>query len=206
MKTILSIALTCLISQATFAQEGNKNSVSVDLLRGLTMEQEVYRWLFQYERAINRNFSGVIAFETGQFEHYSKTESSVSTGQVYNSEEYTVSGNMLLVEARYYPFTKNKVAPRGFFLGTYFKNYWLKEQISSNDDSKSFQKNHSLSAIGLDFGYQMFSGLFMMEPVLGFGTAWHSGIGEDSRVDRQMGGFESSNYSIRLAINIGVCF
>lgn len=208
LTTILFFSLNNpLIAQEENTEKQDKNSISVDLFRGLTRDADIYQWMIQYERAINNKFSVVAAYEFGQYEHYSKTTTPVSPnpGATSTDEEYKVGGNMLLIEGRYYPLNKNRIAPRGFFVGTYFKHFWLEEEFVI-DDQNEFTKSQTIKAFGADIGYQFFNDWFMIEPVLGFGGGTNSGVGDDERIDSQMASFELTNYSLRFAVNIGVCF
>lgn len=192
-------------TQSIKSNVSSKNNISVDVIRGLVNEESLYRWMIQYERVLSEHFSAVLAYEFGQYENYSK-QIIAPSGSILFSEEYFVKGSMLLLEGRYYPFTKNKNAPRGFFVGTYFKNFWLKESMVSDNKEQEFNKKQNIGALGFDVGYQFFKSWFMLEPVLGFGTAWDSGIGQDKRIDSKLFSYEAANYSLRLGLNIGVCF
>lgn len=202
-----SLNNTVIAQEEKETKHKDKNSISVDIFRGLTRDADIYRWMIQYERAINDKFSVVAAYEFGQYEHYSKTTTPVlpSQGNTTTDEEYKVGGNMLLIEGRYYPFNKNRIAPRGFFVGSYFKHFWLQEEFVKSNEV-GFTKSQTIKAFGVDFGYQFFKNWFMIEPVLGFGGGTNSGVGKDESIDSQMTSFELTNYTLRFAVNIGVCF
>lgn len=206
MKKIYLIALSLVLSFPIVGQEVAKNVIVVDVIRNLVSLGGTYRWMGQYERALNDKFTAVVALEAGEYGSYSQKTIPLNGGAIQVNEEYSLKGNMLLLEGRFYPFRKNKVAPRGFFVGTYFKNYWLKERLDHLDEEYRFSKKENIQAWGIDVGYKMFNSWFVLEPVIGFGTIWNSGVGEDSRLNQQMLNFQESDYSMRLALNIGVCF
>ena len=194
-----------------FAQEEEKerkrkNSLSADLARPILSDRDVDFRQFTYERAISDKFSALIGFGTGQYGSGSRQTINLGTGATVVEEEYAVNGNSLLLEGRFYPFRTKKVAPRGFFCGSYIKNYWLTEENKSIDASKVFKKKHQLAAFGIDMGYQFGKSWFLFEPVLGFGGTSSTELGEDSRADPRFSKFEASNYSVRFGLNVGICF
>jgi hypothetical protein len=202
---LLVLSICGIQAQEEKAAKKYQNCISYDVFRGLISGEDIYRRQFSFERAINEKFSALIGYETGQFEF-----GSISVGPSFSNlsttEEYTVKGSALLLEGRFYPFRKGRESPKGFFLGSYFKQYWLEERNVSDDVLREFEKKHSLSVFGLDMGYKFGKRWFMIEPLLGFGIASSSEIGEDPRIDPTFSNYEPSNYSVRIGINIGVCF
>ena len=210
MKDVLLILITIVLSLSTIGQENeerrHRNSISVDLARPILTNKDANFRLFTYERAISDKFSALVGFGTGKYANGSVQSTNIGTGSSSIEEEYIVEGPSLLLEGRFYPLTSKKIAPRGLFVGTYFKNFWLTEDNITLDPARTYSKKHQLRVLGIDMGYQFGKSWFLFEPVLGFGGTSSNELGKDPRADSQFSKFEASNYSVRFGLNIGVCF
>ena len=206
MKNLLLIFVVVYSCVSSFAQDDrkHKNSISLDLARPILARNGHFQ--FTYERAITDKFSALIGFGRGQYASGSTTSINFGSGSSVTEEEYLVDGSSLLIEGRFYPLTKKKVAPRGLFIGTYFKNFWLTEENKSIDPTLVFTKKHQLNVFGIDMGYQFGKSWFLFEPVLGFGGTSSTDLGNDYRANPQFSEFEPSNYSVRFGLNVGICF
>lgn len=199
MKYLLSLSLLIVLSINSIAQE-DKNTIAFDFFRPLISDPEINRFLITYERALNEKFTALIGFETGNYEHSSMT---INNDPIIL---YTVEGSGLLLEGRFFPFFQKKEAPRGLFVGAFFKNYWLNEKNTNDNPEYDFEEKQSVQALGIGIGYKFFKGWFILEPVLGFGKTWSSGLGEDDRISPIFPDVDLSTYSLRAAISVGVCF
>lgn len=202
------LLLICLLPLVSIlAQESDakatfpKNNLRIDPLRTVLSDEELYRWQISYERSISDKISVLMGYEKGQFEVGTIRSNFIPT------EEYTIKGNSFLAEGRYYFDGTVEGVQEGFFVGAYYKQYWLTElNRNSIDESQSFEKEHALSVVGIDVGYKFAIKYFLFEPIAGYGVASSTQIGKDNRINSSFGNFQSADYTPRIGLNIGVYF
>lgn len=171
-----------------------------------------------YERSLNKSFSAVISGEAGTY----LTGSTTGGGA---NETYSLSGYGVMGELRYYPFTKNKPAPIGFFIGGHLRYRAMHENYtgpdytgtnSSNPPSSqapqiTVENKGSLTDYGLSIGYKIKSknGSFVFEPLIGYGIGIVNGFSSAERVRIDPFYIEPINEFInvfRLQLSVGFVF
>ena len=153
-----------------------KNAISTNTT-GIALQ----RGDLSYERAIANDFSLCATVEFGIYNSGQGTSgSTMGGGSVY--ERYKLSGVGFLVEGRYYPIEKRKLAPRGFFTGVYYKQTFLRETFESHSVT-TVDDNYQAGGIGLDVGYKLGKKHFMFEPLIGYAINWNNGVGSNPKLD-----------------------
>jgi hypothetical protein len=100
-------SISCLVCSLVFVLysvnvRGQSNVIKVDAFKMVSG-----RYQIAYERKISDFFTAEISLEYGLF----------ATGNINGTRDYTLSGTIASVELRYFPFSKSKRAPLGFFIG-----------------------------------------------------------------------------------------
>jgi hypothetical protein len=166
-----------------------------------------YRNNLFYERSINKYISLGFDIENGRYE-YSTTTS--LGGSIEN--EYQITGWGFTPEIRIYPMGKNKNAPKGFFIGSYFKYYVLKDKYSKESSTKydleMIYTNNDLSAYGFGFdaGYKLGRRNFIFEPLLGYAFGKTINFVKDPRNKHSIDPFPVWTIFLRIEARIGFCF
>ncbi len=159
-----------------------------------------YSYAVSYERALNKNLSLRMGIEYG---HFFITEM-ISPSYTY---EMHYIGFAFTPEARVYPFTfneENSQAPMGFFLGAFFKQYFITERYFSKSDDNIFENKGTASGGGIDLGYKFGTDYFAFEPLIGYGNGTQYGLGKDPIVVPKLDGFLWP--LIRIELNFGIYF
>ncbi len=124
-----------------------------------------------YERTFNKHISVLLIFEAGKY-NYGTTQS----GQGDQRIVMLTKGWGLMPEARYYPFTKHKPAPDGFFTAVYFRYRSLTETYNganylNRKDTISVITKGNAYHYGIDVGYKLTAGNVLLEILYGLGIA-----------------------------------
>jgi hypothetical protein len=206
MKKFFIFKVFVLITLSVNSQEF-KNSIATNGIGILgRIVAPTYRNNLFYERTINNTISIGFDVEYGRYE-YSTTETS---GSIQN--EYQITGWGFSPELRIYPFGKINNAPKGFFLGSYFKYYLLKDKYSEYNstsyDLEMIYSNNDLSAYGFGFdtGYKFGGSNFIFEPLLGYAFGKTSNFVMDSRNKLTDDPFPIWTLFLRIEARIGFCF
>jgi hypothetical protein len=206
MKIINKILLLILFTGASMSAQ--YVSPRVDLIGILARDLKVFRPSLEY--AFHKNLSVNVAYENGKFESGTKQVNFATPMEVYSVKGYGGVG-----EFRYYPFTKERRAPAGFFVGPYFGYRNISERYTGDDARLSTNLNSVPADIttqgiryqyGAAIGYKGHIGVFALETVFGFGGAniqWSLPNDRDRLEDIY---FDSGgdNLSLRLEINLGL--
>jgi len=207
MKKIL-IILFIFPSAIIYCQE-YKNTIMTNGLGilGRLFSTSTYRNDLCYERKISKLFTISFDIEQGRYE-YSTDEQ--LTGTIL--EELDRTGFGFSPEIRLYPFNKTRIAPKGFFMGAYYKYYFLSEKyysLNSNTNQLDLIVNNSkgsASGFGFDLGYKFGKDWFICEPLIGYAFGNSSGLGQDTRIDPDFRDFEDWTIFLRIEVRIGICF
>ena len=148
------------------------HSFSVDAFKGLIHTQRAFKPM--YERSLGKNFSGALSFEIGQYSKGGPTQSA-------RNDRYKLTGFGFMPQFRYYPFTKKRPAPFGFFLGTHLRYRRMDEHYSEVGLKVNTKGN--LYDFGANIGYKFFIGIFNLEILLGKGIMWGNFDAPNSRSD-----------------------
>jgi hypothetical protein len=111
-------------------------------------------------------------------------------------------------EARYYPFTKRKPAPLGFFVGAHYRYRILQEEY--HDNGINITSHGHAHDIGLNAGYKVGAGRFIFDFLAGYGAGggkWTSSTGDRSMIDSFFrDDFTDFTNFIRLEASVGFTF
>ena len=138
-----------------YSQTKHYKAISINALPLIDPYTSIVQPSFEF--SINRSFSVGLSLEIGKF--YS---SSINDNQVAD-----MSGWGFMPQLRYYPFTKNKPAPFGFFIGTHLRyrileeNYYL-DNVDISTDARTFDAGGCL-------GYKILLGPLNFEFLFGGG-------------------------------------
>jgi hypothetical protein len=133
-----------------------------------------------YERSFSKHLSFAINYENAEY-------ASGTTGSLNSQTKvYSLTGWGIIPEARFYPLTKKKQAPRGFFLGLHYRYRELSENYTGKDFSTmqaslfssptapspnlDITTKATASNYGLTIGYKFNAGPIILEPLFGFGS------------------------------------
>jgi hypothetical protein len=164
-----------------------------------------------FERTFGNNLSLLATFETGKYQ-------SATSGNLKSQKEvYFIKGWGVMSEIRYYPFTKRKIAPLGFFLGLHCRYRIISESFT---DSKIINSSpvYADTAItnegtifdyGLNFGYKIPLGRLGIDILMGYGNSSGSWKSENNR--NMIDSFHRMNFDdfqnrFRFEIAIGYVF
>jgi hypothetical protein len=114
------------------------------------------------ERSFGRHFSALLTFESARY----------ATGERNQQEVYKLSGYGFIPEVRYYPFTGNKPAPLGWFVGGAFRYASLKEAYAP----AGVQLTGRVINAGLNAGYKFNHQQALIEVLTGYGAGQLSGL------------------------------
>lgn len=120
-----------------------------------------------YERSVGRHFSALLTFERARY----------ATGQTNQQEVYKLSGYGFIPEVRYYPFTGNKPAPLGLFVGGAFRYAPLKEAYVP----AGVQVTGRVMNAGLNAGYKFNHQQALIEVLAGYGAGQLGGFDPGKR-------------------------
>lgn len=138
------------------------NAIKIDALGTLLARLNI-----SYERSFGRHFSAGIQLEAGM--HGNQT--------INNEEIYRLMGLGIIPEVRYYPFTKNKPAPLGFFVGGAFRYAFLEEQFLLD----GIYLTGDVYNLGISTGYKFNYRKVLFEFLIGYGGGVDKGFDEEIR-------------------------
>jgi hypothetical protein len=189
--------LILILPSIIFAQNKNVISTNIFQKKGLFTNSS-YRINIKYERSLNNHFSLLADAEYGIYRGIT---------DITNNEQiniYKQNGGGMTIECKYYPFTKKRFSPDGFFLGLYWKYYFLKEIYYSY----AFDENHFVNGFGLNFGYKFQIKMLIIEPLIGYGNGWIKDLGSNFIISDDNRKFitNSCSYFTRIECNFGMIF
>lgn len=169
-----------------------------------------------YERTVHKHFSVLAYFERGTLLSgvYETYNYAADTSEI---QLYRIKSTDIVLESRYYPF-KKRTAPAGFFVGGFFRYYFLKEiytdivnllsfpAATTLHSSKISTPGHAFNA-GIVAGYKFLFGPFVIEPLAGI--ALSSVFWKKPNQRDQIDYFTPEKFplgSVRLEIRAGFMF
>jgi len=155
--------LTSLLLSAFFISNAQTNVIKIDMFGMLAMNRKN----ISIERTFKNKFSARLSYEHQEY----------ATGERNDQQVYELTGKGVIPEFRYYPFTKNKPAPFGFYIGSSFRYISVNEQyyptevdLSGNVFNYTFISGYSTHAERIVFDF-----------LVGYGSGKVSGLDEDKR-------------------------
>jgi hypothetical protein len=197
-----------LLSHADFSQY---LTTKIDLFGLLSPKLRVIRPSVEF--AFSKHFSAGIVYENGKYNYGTFESTHVPEREVYN-----ITGWGIMPELRYYPFTRKRSAPFGFFIGTHFRYRQLVEKytgidVLANPGSSvqyiytNFNTKATAYNYGVHFGYKANIHIFSFETLLGFGGAkgqWETPNDRDHLDETFRTDLSDFGQSLRLEISLGI--
>jgi len=159
-----------------------------------------------------KNITAGLYFEKAKYANGTESTGFGGSGK----EIYKLTGWGIMPEVRFYPFTKKRTAPYGFFGGLYIRYRKLTERFDGVPDNSGFG-NHKIhietSATafnnGIAIGYKFIYDVLLAEATVGYGAAWGTWENPDERKEipkfykTELSGFENA---LRFEISVGLVF
>lgn len=208
MKLYKLITLFFLFNFYSLSSYSQRNAIMIDIFGFPSRFPQVTVGRISYERSFSKNFSAVATFEFGKYylsEGYD-SDFMISTQSLY--ERYSLTGVGTMLQGRYYPFTKGRVAPAGFFCGLHTRFRPLKEKLYQEQQSgpaRDEKGNFNIVDYGFHLGYKMLPKAFKIEILAGYGANTYSAtLTNIPAYDRK--GFTSFLANARIEVSLGFVF
>ncbi|MBO9702596.1 MAG: hypothetical protein J7604_20460 [Sporocytophaga sp.] len=208
MKLHKLFSLLFLFNFYSLSSYSQQNAIMVDILGFPSRFPNVTVGRISYERSFNKHFSAVATLEYGEYylgEGYS-SDFMISTKSLYEKYSLTGLGNML--QGRYYPFTKGRNAPAGFFCGLHTRYRPLKEKFYQEQQKGPVineKGNFRMFDYGFHLGYKMLPKAFKLEILAGYGANTYSATLTDIPAYHRKG-FTSVLANLRIEFSLGFVF
>jgi hypothetical protein len=130
--------------------QGQSNVIKVDAFKIISG-----RYQLAYERKISDFFTAEISLEYGLF----------ATGSINGTRDYALSGTSTAGELRYFPFSKSKRAPIGFFIGESIRYSQYSEKYNNLFQGGRFplEATSQITSFNLLAGYKFSYNKFCIE-------------------------------------------
>lgn len=167
----------------------NKSVIKVDITSitssFFTNDEPIYS--VAIERAVNRNMSVNLGFTIGRFREIEAASATCSgtynnLNCVTTSYKLSYDGYAITPEFRYFPFTANKPAPKGYFIGSYMKYLHLDREYKSGGYTTDMDGG-DIYGMGICTGYKFFKRRYHLELVAGFAAGKATGFKEKTSQD-----------------------
>ena len=145
-----SVTLVFFLLASFLKGQSQSNAIKADILGILSG-----RYRVMYEQAFGKRISAQVGVEGGKY--VSKSE---------GEESFKLSGRGYLVEFRYFPITKKKLAPLGLFISTSVRKIRYRE-LYKNGNGQDFSECGLMTPIGISTGYKFNYKRFALELLLG---------------------------------------
>lgn len=177
-----------------------KNAITTNLMGVLARIgiNRPYRLDLMYERVVQQNMSLCLSVGKGMYYYGNKTVNLKTT------EEYNITGFVITPELRIYPLSEKVLAPEGFFIGAYAKQFFLTENYATA--IHSIKNSGNATGGGIELGYKATSEKVLIEPLLGFGSGIIKGVNKDNRIDPFYLDIKAWEFFIRIELRLGLTF